>query len=307
MAMIVYKDSKTKPKNSWVKYFLGRIKQNKNNLVAIVGSTGSGKTWSAISICEMMSKENGVYFGVENIVFTLKKLMELINSKNLKKGSCIIFDEPQISISSREFQSEANKIFNYLITTFRHRNLTLFFCTPYEDLLDLSTRKLFHAKFLTLSIDTNKGKVILKPMTIEYNSHNRKFYEKFLRVVYKEDEDKDEYSKRILKSWGVPKPSKELIKVYEEKKLEFTTNLNKNIEERLNHYEQSQKEKYKVKDTRKPLTDKQKDVLIALSKHSGDVKQVSKELGIGERIVYFHLKQARKKDYDWSEFNKGSA
>ncbi len=306
MGMVVYKDSKINSGNSWVNYFSSRIKQNKNNLVVVTGKTGSGKTWSAIAIGEMMAEENNVYFGIENIVFSLKDLMALINSDKLKKGSCILFDEPQVSISSKEFQSEANKVFNYLLTTFRHRNLTLFFCTPFEDLLDLSTRKLFHAKFTTSSIDRNENKVIVRPVTIEYNSNQRKFYEKFLRIIYKEGSE-DEYSKRVLKSWGVPKPSPEMIKLYEEKKLNFTSNLNKEIEERLNHHEYVKKEKYKIKDERRPLTDKQERVLVALAEHDGNVKQASEELKMNSRLVYFHQAQARKKDYDWRELLKVSA
>ena len=250
----------------------------------------------------MISKENKVYFGIDNIIFTLKDLMILINSKKLKSGSSIIFDEPQVSISSREFQSEANKIFNYLLTTFRHRNLSLFFCTPYEDLLDLSTRKLFHAKLETLSIDINKKKTILKPMTTEYNSHNRKFYQKFLRVVFKEAGD-IEYTTHVLKSWGVSKPSEDLIKLYEEKKLNFTKELNKQIQQRLESFDRKQEDKYSIDDKRKPLTNRQEEILIALAKHKGNVKQTALDLKIHERTIYFHQTQAQKKQYKWEELS----
>ena len=300
MAIIIYKDPKQKVGNSWIKYFLTRIKQNKNNLIVITGKTGSGKTWSAISVCEMLSKENGVPFGIDNIVFTLRDLMALINSDKLVKGSSMIFDEPQISISSKEFQSEANKVFSYLMSTFRHRNLSLFFCTPYEDLLDLSTRKLFHTKFTTLSINKNESKVILRPVTLDYNSQQKKFYEKFLRVAYKEEEE-DEYTTHKLTSWGVPKPSPEMIKLYERKKVDFTSELNQDIQQRLENYHHLQKEKYKIKDERRPLTDKQERVLVALAEHGGNVKQASKDLEMKEALVYFHHAQARKKDYDWKE------
>ena len=302
MGLVIYKNPKIEVKDSWIKYFLSRIKQNKNNLVAVIGSTGSGKTWSAISICEKMSKENGVYFGIENIIFTLKDLMALINSGDLKAGSCIIFDEPQISISSREFQSEANRIFNYLLTTFRHRNLSLFFCTPFEDLLDLSTRKLFHVKFSTLSLDRNKKTCKWKGVTLQYNSQRKKFYEKFLRIVFPVD---NENLKKVLKSWSVSKPSEELIKVYEKKKTNFTTNLNKEIEERLNHYDNSQKQRYGIKDKRKRLTEKQKDVLVALANNKGNIKATASYLGTKENNVYFHQAQAFKKDYEWKEFIVG--
>ena len=131
------------------------MKKNQNNLISIVGKTGSGKTYTAISICEIMSNMDGVPFTIEHVVFSLRELMDLINSGKLKRGSKIVFDEPQVSISARDFQSEANKVFNYLISTFRHRNYTLFFCTPFETLLDKSTRKLFHARFETMSINQN--------------------------------------------------------------------------------------------------------------------------------------------------------
>jgi len=196
----------------------------------------SGKTWTTMSICESIAKENKTDFNVDNIVFTLKELMALINSDNLKKGSCIIFDEPQVSISNREFMSEANKVFNYLLTTFRHRNLNLFFCTPYEDLLDKASRKLFHAKFEIVSINYKRQTVRVKPKTTEYNSYMQKFYEKYLRVCYK-PEYSTKYVTKKLMYWDVEKPSKDLINDYEEKKLAFTTNLNRRIQNRLEKYD----------------------------------------------------------------------
>ena len=256
----------------------------------MVGKTGSGKTWSAISICEMISKENGVYFGIENIVFTLRELMQLINSGKLKKGSCIIFDEPQVTISAREWQSKTNRVFNYLLSTFRHRNLTLFFCTPYEDLLDKSTRKLFHAKFETVKINFNEKTCELRPKIVEYNSYKQKFYEKFLRVAYK-PEDKTTYVTQRLTSWRVPKPSDELIEQYEKKKLEFTTRLNLNIQREL------EAEEFK-KQQKKELTEKQEKALVLWHKYKGDVNKVAEEMGISKRMVYAHLKLAEKKGYE---------
>ena len=77
-AIVVYRE---KPKtNSWACWMVGRTtKQNKNNLVSLVGKTGSGKTYTAISICEIMSKMDGVPFTIEHIVFSLRELMDLIN------------------------------------------------------------------------------------------------------------------------------------------------------------------------------------------------------------------------------------
>ena len=291
MSIIIYRDANAVKNNSWIRYFNQRIRQNKNNLITVTGATGSGKTWTAIAICEMMSEFNGVPFTIDNIIFSLKDLMSLINSGKLKKGSCIIFDEPQVTISNRSFQSLANKVFNHLLTTFRHRNLTLFFCTPYEDLLDKTARKLFHAKFTTIKINKNTQTVKVKPVCTEYNAHYEKFYEKFLRVAYKRKEG-GKYAVRKLKKWDVRKPSKEIIEVYEKKKRAFTDQLNEKIERQLIDFEK----KELGLDKRKELTEKQARALDLMSLHH-DTQIVADKMKIKRRAVQKHLELAKKKGY----------
>ena len=297
MAIVLYRN-KEKPENSWVRYFLRRIQLNKNNLVVFMGATGSGKTWSGISILEIMSKRDKIPFTINHIVFSLKELMELINSGILKKGSKILFDEPQISISNRDFQSEANKVFNFLLTTFRHRNWTLFFCTPYEDLLDKSTRKLFHAKFETMSINVNTKTCKVKPKVIEYNSQIGKFYEKFLRVSYKPLGSSNNIVTK-LKFWNVPKPSKELIKEYEKKKLNFTTNLNREIMNKLLAYDIKNKGKVDniLNRNTAALTEFQKKILSFWDRGITNQTQIAKEMGIGRTSIVNNFKFLRNRGY----------
>lgn len=292
--MVVYRNKEDSKRDSWIRYLLGRINQNKNNLVCVVGKTGSGKTWSAVSVCEKISKQNKVPFTVDNIIFNLGDLMRFINSDKAVKGTSIIFDEPQVTISSRDFMSQANKVFNYLLTTFRHRNLNLFFCTPYEDLLDKTSRKLFHAKFETMSINHTAKTCRIKPKIMDYNSQKSKFYEKFLRVCWK-PLGKAKYITSKLKFWDVSIPSKDLITKYEAKKLAFTTRLNKDILVKLEDYEEKQRPK------KKKLTDKQEEALTIMAR-LGDVKLVAKELRISERGVYNHLTLAEKKGYEPDDF-----
>lgn len=283
MGIVIYRNQNEEKKDSWIKYFLGRIKQNKNNLIVVVGKTGSSKTWSSISICEKISKRNNVPFLIDNIVFNLEDLMRFINSEKAVKGASIIFDEPQISISSREWQSKANRVFNYLLTTFRHRNLNLFFCSPYEDLLDKSTRKLFHAKFKTVSINHKSKTAKLKPKILEYNSQKGKFYEKFLRICFK-PKGKTKYRTVKLEYWEVPKPSLELIKQYETKKLRFTSKLNRDIEKELKEYN-------KKKKTRPDVREQAEQLL----KRLGSVALVAAALGITRRGVNMRLAKGNPK------------
>lgn len=295
--------------NSWARWMVGKtMKKNQNNLISLVGKTGSGKTFSAISICEIMSKMDGVPFTIEHIVFSLRELMDLINSGKLKRGSKIIFDEPQVSISAREFQSEANKVFNYLLSTFRHRNLTLFFCTPFETLLDKNTRRLFHARFETMSINKNTQTCRLKPRYLEYSDFKTEPYRKQLIVCYKDKSGLNKSQKLFY--WDVPRPSPELEKQYEDKKLDFTTRLNKNISERLKKLDErgdsitaEQTEDITI---RKPLTETQERVMKVLAniEQSNKFEIASMMLGISLSTIHQNKKLSEKKGYRLEEFKE---
>lgn len=294
-------------KHSWARWLTARtMRKNNNNLISVIGKTGSGKTWSAISICEMMSELDGIPFTVDHIVFSLTELMDLINSGNLKRGSKIVFDEPQCSISAREFQSEANKVFNLLISTFRHRNLTLFFCTPFESLLDKNTRRLFHGRFETMSVNTNTKTCRLKPRFLEYSDFKSEPYRKQLQVIIKPKEKGQLAKSKKVFYWDIPKPSEDLIDAYEEKKLNFTNKLNKNISERLNKFEDDGKsltsEQEPQEDKRKPLTEKQLEVMRVLSSHKyKDAKQL---LNLSYSSIHKHKELAEKKGYSLQEFRE---
>jgi len=294
MTYVWYKNEGEERRHTWIRYFLLRIKKNKNNLVVVTGATGSGKSFSAMAICELISQSNNIPFEIDNVVFGLLPLMKLINSGKLKKGSCIIFDEPQISISAREFQSKANRIFNYLVSTFRHKNFNLFFCTPYEDLLDKSARKLFHAKLECISIDLKTQQVVLRPVILNYNAHLQKFYGEFLKVRYKPVGVNRHVTKKI-EEWCVPKPSIELINAYEKKKTDFTSNLNKVLQKDLEAYEQKHqpKEKKEVKLTANQQT------AVSLMTSLKNASKVAEIMGKETKQIYVLLRDAKEKGVCW--------
>jgi ABC-type lipoprotein export system ATPase subunit len=207
---------------SLVRYIHRRINNNKNFLATITGPTGSGKSWSALSMAELIDPN----FSVNNIIFKGRELMKLINEGELKAGSVIIWDEAGIDLSNRNWQSVTNKMLNALLQTFRHRNFILFFTVPYHDFIDSSSKKLFHADFETQKINKGEQKVIIKPKLLQYNSNLSKWYRKYLKVSLNGSLVK-------IRRWKVPKPSDELIKEYEIKRKMFTKNLNKDIDKQL--------------------------------------------------------------------------
>lgn len=275
---------------SWIKK---RIRHNLNLLALIQGATGSGKTLSAISKCLEIDPN----FSVNQIAFSFKEFMQIVNSDWFKKleWKIIIFDEPQISISNRTWAGLTNKLMNYILSTFRHENVIVFFCCPYKDFLDSQSMKLIHLVLHTAGIDRNKNQCRLKISIEQYNSDMQKYYHHSLFVL-----KNGSYHK--LKQITAKLPPQEIIKAYEKRKKEFTSTLNKDILKSLEKIEQeNEPEKH---DTRKPLTDKQQEALLVLAKYDGDVKKVVANTHFLRDIIYFHQAAARKKGYTWQEFKE---
>lgn len=286
--LIMYK----KGEDSFVRWIKKRIANNLNFISLFQGATGIGKTWSAISMAQMIDED----FNVNQVVFDFKELMAVINSEwfKQKKWKIIIFDEPQITISNRNWQSVNNKLMNYLLSTFRHQNVVLIFCSPYVDFLDSQSMKLLHCIFECVGVNKKTELSRVRPKIQQYNSYMKKTYQHPLYVI--------KGKKTIaLRDWFIPKPSMNLIEQYEAKKTRFTSNLNKEIMNKLNELSENKQEQSKEGiDTRKPLTDKQEQVMKLLANHQA--QEVAEMLGIDISSVSKHKKYALKKGYRPKEF-----
>jgi hypothetical protein len=223
--------------HSWVRYIKMRIKSNLNFLALAEGSVGAGKSWAMLSVAYLIDQT----FDIRQVAFSFKEVMHIINADwfKKKKWKIIVFDEPQISISNRQWQSLTNRLFNFLLSTFRHQNVILLFATPYADFIDVASQKLLHCKFEVKGHSTKTNLTTIRPKLLQYNSRMKKFYEHSLYVTHK---GKSGASTKLVK-WNVPRPPQHLIDPYEEKKSAFTHSLNKDIEGQLDTMETKQKEK----------------------------------------------------------------
>lgn len=272
----------------WVRYIHGLIKKNKNCLGAMTGEVGSGKSSSSLSVAEQIDPN----FTVNNVVFDLRGLLELIDSGTLKSGACIVYEEGGVSLNIKNWQSVISKITSYLFQTWRHKNYILIFTLPYIDLLDSSTRKMLNFEWRTSTIDYKAQKVIVKPKLSQYNPDKQKYYRKWLRVT-------TPTGVRPCKTWGISRPSSELWTEYKKRKEEFTTKLFRSSIEELDRYEDKLKAKKMPKD--KDLSVKQEETMRLMAKHT-KVDVVAKIMGINQSGVYEHIKYAKKKGFIPSDF-----
>lgn len=232
--MVIYRNPNEERKNSVIRYIGNRVlRSNKNFLCAIVGSTGNGKSYAGLRMCEDYAKMFNINFDPNiHVISSLKGLLKLITSDDLDKkiqfGSVLLFDEPQVEANSRNWQSDINQAFGQLISTFRNQRLVIFFAFPYLEMIDKQSRILFHGEFKVEGFDKNTKISNVKPRFLEYNKNRGDFYRKRLIIQFKE-KGKEVMNVTKLHNWHLPLASKHIIDTYEAKKKKFTDDLNKKL------------------------------------------------------------------------------
>ncbi len=270
-----------------------RIKLNLNMFCIFTGKLGSGKTWSGISYAQELDDD----FNVDKqVVFDFRSCMGLINDEwfRNKKIKVILWDEPQISISNRSWQSQINRLVNYLISTFRHQNIVLIMCAPYKDFLDVQTMKLLHWEFQCSSIDRKKKQCIVYLKWQQYNPQKKKTYPHPLFILNKNNKQVQ------VNIWCVDKPSKESIKVYEKNKTTFTAQLNQSIQKTLDDMEKKPEPKPRQEEVKLPEAyEESAELYDQIEKANPDLKNVDIINRIAEvskisvRNVYRNIRKAK--------------
>lgn len=266
----------------FLQYIKRRIKHNKNFINGITGSTGSGKSYSAVRLGEALDPN----FDIRNVCFTDMEFMDLVDgiTKKLRKGAVIIFDEIQVTMGHLDYQSMRSKCLNYVLQTFRHRNFILIMTSPYFAFINASLRKLFHCRMETMSIDYKEKAVKIKPLLLQTNQDTGKIYKKYLRVWTPMT------GMQPLKRINIGLPSEKLLEDYEAKKDAFTRDLNRGIRRDL--LKLAQKES--GTGAEKALTTRQEQV-VELLLEKKTIPEIAEKLEIEKITIYEHLKLIKRK------------
>lgn len=224
-------------------------------------------------------------FPVENICFGLKSIVEILRSGRLKRGDVIIFEEAGANLGALDFQNKIQKIFTYILQSFRSMNIAIFFNLPYLSMLNKSARLLLHYSSESAGIDKEKKINRCIPKFHQVNQTSGKIYKKMMRA-------KINGSIQRVRYFSYKMPSQYLVDAYEQKKEEFLDNLLNN-----SLVVMAEKENPIVDTPRKlQLTDKQKEVYELLL--SGlTQQQTADKLGVTQSAVKNHVDLIRKKGH----------
>lgn len=286
---MVYKivDTKRKKENPFVALIQDRIKNNKNCIMAIVGGTGSGKSYTALALAEMLNPP--VYdkkgklikkgFSIDQVVFHGNEFLKLVRS-DMDKGSVIIFDEAGIDMQSRSFMTFLNKTLSAVMQTVRYKNHIIILTVPEISFVDKQIRNLLHVLLVTAGINKRARINYVKPYLIStaktydktYNPHP-KFKDRKIGMI----------SVGMLR---FKKPSVKLQHSYEKKKRKFGDILYKEAEAALGKDELSANK----------LSERERTVFEA-SKCGSTADGIAKNLGLNINTIYNIRSKLRKKGY----------
>lgn len=200
--------------NPFVDYIKRRIRHNKNCIMIVVGDTGSGKSYAALRLAELLDPN----FDVTRIAFRGHSFLNLLRS-DMPKGSVIIFDEGGVEWQSRNFMSFLNKALSYALQTVRFKNHIIILTVPDISFIDAQGRRLVHLILQTTGISRKNNLCFLKPFRVATSLTQKKKY-----FVYPTIKDKD--AGRIkLRRLAVHLPTVKLRHRYEKAKLAFTDKL----------------------------------------------------------------------------------
>lgn len=191
------------------------IEQDQHQLIVVCGRPGGGKSSAAVRLAELLDPN----FSSRNIVFEPDDFLNLLNDKNLKPGSVILWDEIGVELYSRNFFTEQNKKINHAFQTCRYKNFIIIVTTPSLKLLDTHTRGLMQIYIETRRIDYKNKKCKVKWMNITQNPRIDKTYFKYNRIV----EDSTFYT---VKDVNIKKPSYEIWRSYLRKATKYKDKLN---------------------------------------------------------------------------------
>lgn len=252
------------------------LKHNKNWLAICCGDTGSGKSYTALYLADVLNPRG---LNIErDVCLTPEKFLERINSPELRRGDVIVFDEAGVGMPARDWHSLQNKLLSSVFQTFRNLNQGVIFTTPNLSFVDSQARKLFHNYFETVSIDHKRKNAYLRVYDIQYNNKNDKVY-------YKAPQFDDKTgSRHKMKMIRVPMIAKRFIDEYEPIKSEFTKKLNRKALEEVNKINAPKKNKKSDGEIIEEIKKNVKPYIKEYNKRTYiDSKRIMLEYDIGRR------------------------
>lgn len=202
-------------------------RRNRNYMGAMVGPTGSGKSWAALRMAELIDPD----FTVDQVAFSVGEFVELVNEDH-PPGSVIVMDEAGVSMDSHTWYNSDQIQLGHILETWRHQNRAAIFTLPDFSGLQKSARGRMHALMETWGINYQEGMSRLRYRYIQQNPAEGDIYKKYHRFT------NDIGVEEVCKFLYLKTPSRSLRRKYDNRKESYTEELNQQIQDSLGDAEE---------------------------------------------------------------------
>lgn len=189
--------------------------ENQHYMGAIVGREGTGKSHSALRICETVDPS----FTADDVFFNPQELLEAFDSDQYGTGDMIVLDEAGVGLGNRSWYDKEQILLNQTLQTVRDDNMGVLFTLPRLEELDSQTIGRLHAFIEMLDVHPEEGWANSKWKNISLTRDGRgQTYKKYPRLRF------DGVKKRVSR-FPITPPSEPLVDAYEERKEAFKEEL----------------------------------------------------------------------------------
>jgi len=266
----------------WV---LNRVTTKKKNcILLLVGEPGTGKSYGALKFGEQIMQAQGRKFDVDkHVFFSIGNFVQKLKNENFEKGDVIVLEEVGVEHSNRKWYDKAQILFNFILQTFRNKNLVILMTTPDYSFIDSQARKLTQG---VVHFVERKPKFTIVQFKKRVNDPvSGKFFEKYLR--YKK---KKWLKSRKLEYFHVKKPSTESIRKYEKNSVEYKNEIISRAQEEI--------EPPKVDKRGVPILNKKQGLVLIdfmVNTKGMSIKEVCEFWGVGYDKFRNQVSALRKK------------
>jgi len=246
-----------------------RVSRNGNAVIAILGSVGSGKSYFALRLGELLDPD----FSIKNCSFSPSDFLALVRSKPL--GSVLVMDDAGLTIPARQFMTMSNRFMSMALESCRFKNQVLVLTMPSLAMIDKNARRLLNYCFWMESVDRARCESTATMYFVSTNPiHDRIYYKHPMQNNLQID------------SLTLSKPSDPLIRAYELYKKERLDALYARMQLDLR---KAEGEAPSSKEDLNALVDK-------LRTEGLSYKKIGDHLGISAQAVYQRIKRKERKD-----------
>lgn len=241
---------------------------NEHFMGVVVGREGSGKSYTALKIANVLDES----FNADRVIFDVVELLKVLRNGDHEPGNFYVLDEAGVSLGKRTWQDRSQILANQALQLIRSHNLGLIFTLPRMSELDSQTEGRLQVILEIVHKNPDewaeaKWKFV-DPDRVDSNGNILKKYPK---------RKQNGYEKRITRNRFAPPEDEELVSTYEERKQTFQAGVYEQTIEALEDVEEEDEEQMSVQDVADDIADGGLDDVV--SEH-GQTKQpyINKDL-----------------------------